>query len=92
MSADNYHAGLMNMLESLHSRGDEKVNDGGNVGSSVDAGTPPLALDKDILLIKATSTAMLQSLSTSYSLLHKYHQRMTSAIPQSKFVNIICYC
>ena len=84
MSADNYHAGIVNMLETLPGCGDN--NHKPSDGTSVDDGVQPaaLALDKDVLLMKATSAALLQALNSSYNLLHKYHQRSTSALPQSK--------
>ena len=82
ISADNYHAGLMNSLETLHDQVDVKEANHTTVQDRVPGSN--LALDKDVLLLKATSAAMLQSLSASYILLHKHHLRAASALPQSK--------
>jgi len=81
VSADNYHAGLMNLLESLHDK--VEIKEANNLSSEDTATSHNLALDRDVLLLKATSSEMLKSLSASYILLHKHHLRTTSALPQS---------
>ena len=84
VSADNYHAGLVNILESmLKHEGHHKIADLISVTAAEESRRQPMALDRDVLLMKATSTVLLQSLSTAYMQLHKYHQSSVSSLPQS---------
>nr|XP_026693668.1 oxysterol-binding protein-related protein 11-like isoform X2 [Ciona intestinalis] len=41
----------------------------------------PMSLDRDVLLLKATSNATIQALTTCHHILHKYHQYLISALP-----------
>nr|CAB3264581.1 oxysterol-binding protein-related protein 11-like [Phallusia mammillata] len=84
VSSDNYHAGLVSMLDSLNFHSDNKTDSEKGDVASVGSDDPTMglsALDKDVLLMKSTSGAMLQSLSNCYSILQKYHQQITSALP-----------
>jgi len=81
VSADNYHAGLINMLDCLRYHGEHKSDSdkADTISQASDEGLS--ALDQDVLLLKATSGAALQSLSSCYSILQKYHQQLYSALP-----------
>ncbi|XP_078483199.1 oxysterol-binding protein-related protein 11-like isoform X2 [Ciona intestinalis] len=41
----------------------------------------PMLLDRDVLLLKATSNATIQALTTCHHILHRYHQYLISALP-----------
>ena len=92
VAADNYYAGLETLLEDLHhtetaepllAAAADSSDSGSNRTSSLfgASGFSHYATDRNILLMKCTSNAVLQSLTTCYSILHKYKQSTRPQLP-----------
>ncbi|CAK8678837.1 unnamed protein product [Clavelina lepadiformis] len=83
ISADNYQAGLVSMLDNLHyNPSDAKANFDSTSQTSTEESSSLPPLDKDVLLTKSTSSALMQALTNCYSLLQRYHLQSSSALPQ----------
>lgn len=79
VSADNYHAGLMNMLENLpHIPTVENEKDG---DSDIKSDDILSALDEDVLLLKSTSSSTLKCLNECYTILQQYQHRQFASLP-----------
>ncbi|XP_039262774.2 oxysterol-binding protein-related protein 11-like isoform X1 [Styela clava] len=76
VSADNYHAGLMNMLENLpHVFSVESANEDEKSDGILSA------LDEDVLLLKSTSSSTLKCLNECYTILQQYQHKQFAALP-----------